>query len=750
MAEQKKASGVPIVDFDLDPAVDLSDPIVAEGKKRFERCVEWESPSRERFVDDIRFENGDPDNGYQWPNAIRRTREVGQKPCLTVNLIQQHNFQVSNSARKNKSSVKFKPQGNGATIESARMMSNIARRIENRSHAQDAYTLGRNFQIGGGIGWWRIRTDYCKPDSMDQDIWIDPILDPLSVYMDPDIKQKNGSDAKFAFVFDDVPKEQFDAEYPEVKDLVGGTNPMGIGGGDDWVAQDHVRVCEYFRKVAKDDEVVSFVWQGVRQTVLRSKLPSNVAKRVLADPLTKTRPTQIESIEWYLIAGNQVIDSTVWPGRYIPLVRCVGIEYTIDGLMDRKGHTRSMKDAQRMLNYNASAQVEFVALQSKTPWVAPAQAIEEYESYWNTANTANHSVLPYNAIDDEGNKIAPPMRQEPPSASPAYQMGMETAFNQIMMVSGQWQNQMGMLGNERTGEAIKSRLAQSETSVFHFQDNYEIALTFTAEIILDLVPKIYDTKRVIMVQAENEEDIEVKIDPSARAAYQEEISNEGLVVGHIFNPSLGEYSIAPSVGPAYGSKLEQTTEALTLILTQAPTLVPIIGDLVLSSMDFDKAQEAAQRLRRLVPPQALGTGPSQQEMALGQQNQALKANLSESLQKQGELELKLVGKSQMRDIDAYKAQTDRIKALQEQLPLDPDGIMELLTQLVSDAMQTQLAPLVQANQDDLDVDGAPSATPAGAGAPPLAGARRAPDGQWYVPHPAATGRYLKVVPNGRK
>jgi len=721
------------------------DPVIAEARKRWDRVSEWESPSRERFIDDVKFENGDSDNGYQWPNSIRRSRDVDSRPCLTMNVIRQHNLQISNSARKNKSTVKFVPQGNGATVESALIFQNVARRVEMISSAQTAYTIARNFQIGGGIGWWRLVTDYAGPDTFDQEIFIQPIRDPLSVYMDPDIQQKNGSDANWAFVFDNIPKELFEEEYPEFRDIVG-RNPLSIGSSDDdWISRDYIRVAEYFRRVGRPDTLISFVdEQGLRRNILQSKLTRNMLG-LKKDPLTKTRAVLREEIEWYLIAGDQVIDSTIWPGKYIPLVRCIGEETVIEGIMDRKGHTRSMKDAQRMLNYNASSQVEFVALQGKTPWIASSMAIEEYESMWNTANTANHSVLIYNAYDDEGQPIQPPQRTTPPTASPAYQAGMDTAFNQMMMVSGQWQNSMGMMGNERTGAAIDGRQAQSETAVFHFQDNYEEALIFTGTQLIDLIPKVYDTKRVLMIQAENDEDMEVLVDPAAQQAFALQQQGIGQAVARVFNPNVGKYAIAPSVGPAYASKRKETADALTLILTQSPALVPIVGDLLMSSLDFDKAMEAAQRMKRLVPPQALGQGPSQTEQQLTQQVQALQAALEKSLQEQGKSVLKLVGKEQMRDVDVYKAQTDRIKALSDQLPLDPEGLMEVIRQLVGEALQTSLSPIIEANANNLDVDGAsPTGGAAQPEAPPMQGARKAPDGRWYVPDPSRPGKHLRV------
>jgi len=741
MARTKVRSDVNELDT---PASGPDALVVREAKKRWRIAAEWESPSRQRFIDDIKFENGDSENGFQWPNNIRQNREIADRPCLTMNLIRQHNLQISNQARKNKSSPKFMPQGNGATVESAQIMSNIIRRIEIRSNAQNAYTTARNFQIGGGIGWWRLHCDYVSEKTFDQDISILPVRDPLSVYIDPNCRQSNKSDAQWAFVFDEIPKEDFKSEFPDFGDLASSA-PLGVNAADDdWISDDYVRVVEYFRIVKEPDVLISFVYQGKRQNILKSMLTPNMYK--IADgPLAKQRRVTVPRVEWYLIAGNSVIDKTIWPGKYIPLICCLGEETIIGGIMDRKGHTRWMKDAQRMYNYNASSQVEFVALQGKTPWVASAQAIEEYESMWNTANTANHSVLVYNAFDDNGQKIEPPQRTQPPTASPAYQMGMETAFNQTMMVSGQWQNSMGMAGNERTGTAIRGRQAQAETSVFHFQDNYESALVFTATQALDLIPKVYDTKRVISIQGDDEVPFEVTIDPKAQQAYMMARKTLDNSVMHIFNPALGDYSVSPSVGPSYGSKREETVQMLTLIMTQAPQVVPIIGDIMLAAMDFDKAAEAAQRLKRLVPPAALGDGPSANEQQLMQSNQVLKESLAKALQEVGKKDLKLVGKEQMRDIDVYEAETKRMAALKDLIPMDSGGLMDVIRQLVNEAMQTHLSPIIEANSNNLDIDGPTPEGTADAEAPPVEGAKKAPDGEWYVGDPTRPGKHLKVV-----
>jgi hypothetical protein len=724
-----------------------NDPIVEEARKRFDRCAEWESSYRKKFIDDIKFEYGDSENGYQWPVEKFNDRTRQSRPCLTMNMVNQHNKMISNQARKNKSSVKFLALGNGATKESADVYRDIMRHIEHQSQAQTAYTIARGFQIGPGRGWIRLVTDYVE-GSMDQEIYIEAVNDPLSVYMDPDCKKRDGRDSKFAHVFDDMPLDDFYAAYPKYEGAIADA-PLGIGSMDsDWTNKDHVRVCEYFRKVPRRGKLISFVHQGQRHTIdhdVLKRLVRDPGQRrgIIDNPETKVRDTLEWSVEWYLIVGQQIIDHTEWMGKYIPLIPVLGDMTVINGQLDIKGHTRWMKDAQRMYNYNTSAQVEFVALQGKTPWVAPVKAIEELESIWNTANVANHSVLPYNHMDLEGASevpIPPPQRTDPPNAAPAYQAGMDTALQQIMLTSGQFQNQMGMMGNERTGAAIDKRQQQSDTAIFHFQDNYGDALVCLGCMVIDLAPHIYDTKRVLQIQGDGGVDYELEIDPTLREGYLKQQGHNNEVVKRVFNPNIGRYDIAPSVGPEYGSNMEETADALTLILTQAPGLTGIIGDLLMASLPFDKAQEAAARLRRMVPPVALGTGPTQAEQQLQAKVQALTATLGEALNQAAKDKLRLTGKDELRDIEVYDAHTKRIAAEAKMLPTDAEGMKALIRQLVQESLNDGLHSVINANKPELGDDSAPS-EPA-----PVPGANKAPDGEWYITDPTRRGKYLHIAP----
>lgn len=741
--------------------------VLEEARERFRACSEWESNYRKKYVEDLKFTNADSYNGYQWPDEIRHTRDLNDRPCLTMNVVRQHVLQIENEARRNKSSARILGLGNGATQESANVVKAIIRHIEYVSKAQrNAYTPARHFQVAAGIGWWRLVTDYESNDSFDQEIYIEGIADPLSVYMDPDCQKPDCSDGRYAFVFSFLPRDLVTSLLPSFPWAVNTPKiPIGIAAGESFfLEKDHWMVCEYFRKVPRQDKLISFVQGGERQYVRSSTLPPDIRSRLLDDDLTMTRDVVDQAIEWKLIVGDIIVDETVWPGKYIPLVRCIGEEVVIGGILDRKGHARAMQDAQRMYNYNASASVEFGALQTKAPWTAPAAAIEGLESIWNTANTENHSVLPWKHVDDDNPEkdIPPPQRNDPPQTSPAYQQGMEAAFQQMMMTSGQWYNQQGMMGNERTGSAIQERMAQGQTATYHFTDNYEDSLIYTYQQIIDLIPKIYDTRRVKHILADDGTEMEIDIDPRAAQAYMQEMARDNTVIRRVFNPSLGKYDVAAEIGPNIQSKRKEAVDALTVILTEAPALTSIIGDILLRNMEFDDAQEAALRLKRMVPPVALGTGPTPDEQRMQQQITQLQNALAVAMQQQGKDALRLEGRSQMRDVDVYEAETNRFKALSQIIQAsDPDSVRQVVEQLVNDALETNLLPILKANlpavAEDLGENASsiqagenPSARPrvpgSASGAPPVQGAQQGDDGQWYLLDPTRRTRYLRIGP----
>jgi hypothetical protein len=708
---------------------------------RFHKAETYESPTRVLEKDDMRFANADPDHpDWQWPVAVYRARNMqGEvpRPCIVVNKVRQHNLQVVNDMRENKPSVTVHATGFGATSEGAQVYQDIIRYIEYQSNAGAVYTAATRSQVDFGIGYWRVITEYPNDDTFDQEIYLRPVKDPHSVYLDPDAQEPDKSDARWGMIFRDMPRDQFEAEYPQYKDLSGaqsieGERSMG------WSDKSTVRIAEYYERSSISDTLwevpPDLVHAGHPGGMLRESKMIDGLPEAMKTAGHQSREVEDHRVTWTMIVGDEIVEEQDTAFAYIPIVPLIGEEVVIDGKLDRRGHTRALKDAQRMYNYNASAAIEFGALQTKVPWLVDNRAIEGFEDYWKTANTQNHAYLPWNPLDDSGQPtVKEPTRNQPPVSAPIYMEAMQIAEQQMMIASGQYQAQMGGESNERTGIAIQERQRQGDKATYHFIDNLGMAIAYTGRILVDLIPKVMDTKRVIMILGEDGTRSQVQIDPTAAQSHAvltppqsgqtapgqppqngqsapgapmqpgqppqpnpQHQGGENLDASIIFNPNIGRYAVEAEMGPAFATKREQAFNAFQQIIAQNAQLAPIIGDLMFKAADFPMADEIAERLHNLVPAQALG-GPSPQEQQmqaaiqhLTQVNTQLQSvnaqTIKELADEKARQKIINADKSGKVSIEQFRAETDRIEAL---TGIDPDMFVPLIRATVLQALKDQ-------------------------------------------------------------
>lgn len=707
------------------------DRILTEAKARHKRCVEWESAARQHWLDDVKFANADDINGWQWGDSYQ-DRIDQDRPCLTVNKTRAHLLLLVNDARQNKAAIKYSASGGGATYEAAQILSGLARRIEYQSQATQAYDKGIWDQVQGGIGYWRVNTRYIDEDSMDQDLFIDRIPDALSVYIDPDIEQYDGSDAKFAFIESKCLTEDAEKDYPQIK---GQSSRSTFDTMDVWHGSDHTLEIEYFRvldtkdrlHVLPDGSTMKESDAKDASDALMQMMPGaeGSAVDILRQVSTRSRAVKSTKVEWFKIVGDEIVDRKDTVFDTIPIVRCVGEEFVIEGRMDRRGHVRAMRDPQRMYNYWASAAAEQVALQPKSPFIAPVAAIEGHETVWENANIENKAVLTYNHVDDAGAEIPPPRRSEPPSMAQAFIAGLQQADQQMMMVTGQYPSELGRPGNETSGVAIQQRQRQGDTATYHYIDHQAASIRYTGRLLLQAMPRVYDTERVLQVMAMDGKQSDVHVMPALSEAHKvvpdpqpgpteptmqgQKPSPQDQAIENVrtlWNPAIGKYAVEADVGPSFGTQRQEAFNAFTQIVSQNKELMQVAGDLMFKNADFPGADEMAERLRRMLPPQASGGGPSPVEQDLHQKLQtvlqhggqmAKQADQEQAaLQKQiGELQAQLRDKQTKVTTDDYEAETRRLQAVTQ---ADPDAARVLVRSMLSGLLGMPALPVIQAHQ----------------------------------------------------
>jgi len=582
--------------------VDDDDYLVL-ARERFQRCMESESEYRAVALDDLEFYDGD-----QWPDNIKHTREADHRPCIVVNRLPQFVHQVSNNIRQQKPSPKVTPVDDQGDPQTAEILQGLIRHIGQQSNASAVRAYASWYQIVTGRGYYRILTKYPDAFSMDQEIYIQRVKNPATVYFDPSAQEPDYSDAEYCFVIEDLTEEEFKRQYPG-KPLASAEDYRSTGDGDPgWRRDGGVRVAEYFH-VETEPVEIAMLQDG--SVVEAANIPPE-----LKGLIVQTRTAQMPVVKWCKFDGSQKLAESDWPGRYIPVIPVLGEEYDVDGKTKLVGMVRNAKDPQRMVNYWESAKTETIALAPRVPWVVAEGQIENHEMEWAQANVRNFAYLQYKPRSVGQDMVPPPQRQvyEPPVQAITLAEGQ--AVDHLKATTGIYDASLGNRSNETSGIGIRQRQLQGDTANYHFVDNLATAITHETRVLVDLIPKVYNRPgRVARILGE---------DGSRKKVILNQEFNEGGAL-KIYDLNVGRYDVVAEIGPSYATKRDESAEGMMAFAQAAPELVPRYADLLVQAQDWPMASEIANRVR---PPDVPAPGeespiPPVAQQQISQLNQQL-------------------------------------------------------------------------------------------------------------------------------
>jgi hypothetical protein len=560
--------------------------ILAQARSDYDRAHERERHNIALAYEDLEFLAGD--EYAQWEVGQRQKREDEGRPVLQINRLPQFVHQITGDIRQMKPSIKVVPVDSGADEKVANLYGGLIRYIENRSDASAIYFRAADSQVGCGIGHWRVSTEYADSSTFNQEIRIDPIEDGVSVLWDPDAVRPSKDDAGFCFVPVDMSRKAFEAKYPNITPSE--FDDTAWGHNQAWCTDDYVRVAEYWvRKPTK-----KLLALGLDGTI--SDITDADASAI---EFHKARGARIEERDStkvcrYLITAAAVLEGPQdWPGRFIPVVPVVGEETRIGRKIVRKGIVRDAKDPQRMVNYFESAHTEIVALQPKAPFMVTETNVAKYQDLWEQANTRNLPYLVYKPDNENGGQA--PQRITPPVSSQGVNDGTARAHENMKGVIGIYDAGLGNKSNETSGKAILARQREGDVGSYLYVDNFARAVRHTGNIIVDLIPHVYDSERTIRIMGEDG-----KID----VLEVNKAKGVGPGGGTIYEHDLttGSYDVVATVGPSYTTRREEARDGMVEFVRAAPEAGALILDLLAKAQDWPMAEDIAKRVRATLPP----------------------------------------------------------------------------------------------------------------------------------------------------
>ena len=567
--------------------------LLRTARARFDQSVAAETILREEFVVDQRFRAGE-----QWLDADMRSRQVPgeERACLSINLLPSAIAQITNEQRAHPPSMRVSPTGNGAQQDVAQICDGLLRHIQQESQAHVAYETAGAEAAAIGRGWFRLITEYESPHSFAQVLRILRILNPLTIYPQPYLREPDYSDMQWCFLVERMAHDDFLAAYPQMQ-----PDEMAAWidrGGDTWIDRDSVRVAEYFYR-----EMVTVPLALLSDgTVVEHRRASQAEMAAQAAQLGLTvvaeRQSQVPVVWWCKITGHQVLERVRWPGSWIPIIPVLGDEFAVGDRIRLSGIIRDARDPQRMVNFFASAQAEAIALAPRAPWILAEGQDEGYEDEWATANTRNHAALHYHPVDIRGTPVPPPGRNVQEPAIQAINQGLATAANHFQQTTRVFDASYGAPSNERSGRAIQIRDQNSDMSNSHFHGNLARSIYHAGRQMLELLPIIYhEPGRVLRIVAEDGTEKQVTVNAP-------HIDDEtGLEAFYALGQ--GTYAVAVTVGPSYETKRQEAYAGLLDMAKADPQIMAAGRDLVVSQSDNPAARELAQRLKKTIPPTLL-------------------------------------------------------------------------------------------------------------------------------------------------
>jgi hypothetical protein len=243
---------------------------------------------------------------------------------------------------------------------------------------------------------------------------------------------------------------------------------------------------------------------------------------------------------------------------------------------------------------------------------------------------------------------------------------MEDAERWSMMVTGQWQQMQGQENQQgaESGKAINARQRQGNVATYHFTEHQYDMYRNLGKQLVDIYPKLYDTKRILHVEGEDLSKKIITIDPDAEEAFKRIKKETETAEEIIFNPLVGEYEVLSDPGPNYATQRQQAWDAMTQIMAQNKEMGAIIGDIALKNGDFAGAQQLAERMQKWIKhtsPWLFDDGDNPTLAAMQAQFAEAQQLNSELMMKLAEEKLKVRGRDERNDIKAFEAETNRDK-----------------------------------------------------------------------------------------
>jgi len=254
-----------------------------------------------------------------------------------------------------------------------------------------------------------------------------------------------------------------------------------------------------------------------------------------------------------------------------------------------------------------------------------------------------------------------PTREAPPMM-PIAEMNMAQNMQaSIQSTIGIYDASIGKAGNESSGRAILARQGEADTGTFEFVDNLANAMRRIGILLVEMIPKVYDTERILRIKNPDGSGDFVEIN---KVITDEETGKE-VVINDL---AMGKHDVTVTTGSSYATKRIETADSMLQFMQAVPQAGQVAADLVAENMDFNNSEEIASRLKKMLP-QNLLTPEEQKEIAKNTPQQEAPPPSPEEIKAQSDMQIKQLDMQMKQQEQVFQIEMEQIKLQTAELNL---------------------------------------------------------------------------------
>lgn len=591
------------------------DPLSQEIDSRFKTADDHFIPWVEVAKEDYRFALGD-----QWDQEDRDKLKEQSRPCLTFNRIRPLINYISGYQKENSARIKVNPEGGEDQIFSE-VMDKALHAVDKWSHL--GFKMGFWFDDGMycGKGWIEALRTYEKdPVRGELDF---KLRSPYQILVDPDCREYDINEgAKYLFNLVRLSKADLKELYPDKAKIIDGfivdnDNPVENGSGvepnesqdDDYgnrssganrtskvsSATDSEeddedgmytlkeywhkkRVTKYFVINVDDGEPVRFNKKEEAEAFITQQNFGKVIEREVSEMWVAAK------------ACGYVLQDEISPFEPFysgfPFFRFMA-DYAPnaeDEVLRVQGLTRPLKDPQREKNKAKSQNLHVLNTQANSGWIGEEDALSR-DGWKKLEEMGSKPGLVAKLKKGYFEKIREIQPKGPNAGMIQREQSADEEFKQIVGFNPEFL--WGFEGAGASGRAVSMRIKNSIISLVRLFNNYRYSKEIVGKFILQMVPAIFDEKKLGKV-------LGIKYRDSVKSeAYPTGLS-DGVLTAFLQLIKDARYDILITESDQNSTLRFETFQELADIMSKAPGSIPI--DILVDFMDVPNKDEIKKKI----------------------------------------------------------------------------------------------------------------------------------------------------------